>query len=142
MAVAIMRHGDALPAVRVGNASSRSFDAYYWQSVFAVGRTLDVKNYIFGLFEDCKTKPPIKTDPGTMQQCWEIVIWPLKACLSGAWPELDWKGMPWPVGSFEDAMKHKPLAGGFMLVLWGLKGDLDYFAKGLFLRHYGKNEFC
>ena len=28
------------------------------------------------------------------------------------------------------------------MVLWALKGDLDYFAKGLFLWHYVSNAFC
>ena len=27
-------------------------------------------------------------------------------------------------------------------VLWSTKGDLDYFAKGLGLKHYGRDDFC
>ena len=44
--------------------------------------------------------------------------------------------------SFEKRMSGTPLAGNFFLALWSLKGDLDYFAKGLNLRHYSRNEFC
>ena len=39
-------------------------------------------------------------------------------------------------------MMGKPLADGYFLVLWSIKGDLDYFAKQLHLRHYSRNEFC
>ena len=35
-----------------------------------------------------------------------------------------------------------PLAGGLFAVIYSLKGDLDYFAKCLKLRHYNRNEMC
>ena len=73
--IPIMLHGDAVPAVGVGKSHSKSFDTYSWQSLFAQGSSILVKVYIFGLFEDCKTKPVPKNSPGsTMHKCWKILI--------------------------------------------------------------------
>ena len=36
----------------------------------------------------------------------------------------------------------KKLADGLFAVLWCLKGDLDYFARSLHLRHYNANDMC
>ena len=36
----------------------------------------------------------------------------------------------------EEGIGGEELCGGFFLVPWSLKGDLDYFAKGLHLRRY------
>ena len=39
-------------------------------------------------------------------------------------------------------MANTDLAGGLFGVVWGIKGDLDYYAKGLGLKHYQRNDFC
>ena len=104
-----------MSAVGVGKASSRSFDAYSWQSVFAFGASTNIKTFIFGLFEDCKTKGHGRADPNTtMGKCWNILIWSLKVAFEGVWPETDWGGNPWPVGSFEHLAQGKPLADVFV----------------------------
>ena len=139
-AIPVMLHGDAVPAIGVHRSNSKSYDTYSWQSVFASGATTAIKQYLFGIFEDCKTKPANKTDPGTMQQCWKIVVWSFRAAFEGKWPARDWNDDPWPLGSFEHRVAGEDLADGFFAVLWSLKGDLDYFAKGLFLRHYGRKD--
>ena len=80
-----------------------------------------------------------------MQQLWKVLIWSLRAAYTGNWPDSDVDGNSYsvyPESSFERRMAGKPLAGGHFLVTWSLKGDLEYFAKGLHLRHYACNEFC
>ncbi len=56
----------------------------------------------------------------------------------------DWTGAAWPAGSREALLAEsgEPLAGGYFGVLWMMKGDLDYFAKVLRLRHYSQEQFC
>ena len=103
---------------------------------------MKVKSFLFGAFDDAKTKPPVRTGPGTMRSCWKVILWSLKAAFEGRWPDRDFNDDPWPIGSFEASKAGTLLAGGFFMVLWSLKGDLDYLAKGLHLRHYSRNEFC
>ena len=56
---------------------------------------------------------------------------------------MDWNAEPWTdAHPTEKEMAGKPLADGLFAVLLCLKGDLDYFAKALHLRHYNANEMC
>jgi hypothetical protein len=48
----------------------------------------------------------------------------------------------WPSGSAESLLAGNNLADGFFCVPWLLKGDLDYFAKHLGLKHYARDDFC
>ena len=139
--IGIMLHGDAVPSIGVGKAP-KSFDAYSWQSLFSFGTTKRAKQYIAGLFEGCKDKPTPRTGDGTMKQFWGVIIWSMEAAFQGTWPLTNWDGSEWAKGSYEDLKKGTTLAGGFFLVPWVLKGDLDYFAKGLFLPHDSCNSFC
>ena len=58
--------------------------------------------------------------------------------------------MNWAKGDFETGSSDAMLAGSplcssterFFGVVWTIKGDLDWFAKGLGLRHYGSNQPC
>lgn len=128
-AIPISIHGDAVPCVSVGKAGSKSFDCYSWQSLLARGATSKVKQYIFGLFESSKTA-------GTMQEAWAVILWSLEAAFLGQHPHTNYDGLPCA------RLGGELLCGGFFLVPWSLKGDLDYFAKGLGLRHYQAKEFC
>ena len=143
LAVPISLHGDAVPCIQVGRAGSKSLDVYNWQSALAEGTSTRLKIFIHAIFETCKAHLE-EHGHCSMTEIWKIIVWSLKALHSGKWPPLDWCDKPWPPGSAEKVLADNdtPLAGGYFCVLWILKGDLDYFAKVLRLRHYSANEFC
>ena len=141
-AIPISLHGDAAPAVGVGKAHSKSYDCYSWMSILAHGPTSRVKLYLCGIFEDCKAKASDSSVADTMEEIWRHILWPLLAAYEGVFPMTNANNQPWDEQSLEASASGQELAGGFFLVVWSLKGDLDYFAKGLQLRHYGANEFC
>ena len=67
----------------------------------------------------------------------------LALSFKGMWPTVDWNKRPWADESPVDKeMAGKELADGLFGVLTCLKGDLDYFAKGLGLRHYNSQAMC
>ncbi len=137
--VPISLHGDAVPCIAVGKAGSRSLDVFSWQAVLAsTGSSVDMKNYIYSIFEHCKAKD----GQNTMTEIWAVVLWSLSALFLGKWPDKDHKGNDWPEGSAEAMMSGTDLAGGFCAVVWQLKGDLDYFCKALGLRSYNANKPC
>jgi len=70
-----------------------------------------------------------------MRDVWRAALWGLHAAYEGVHPNQDVDGHP-------DARSGQDICGGFFLVPWILKGDLDYFAKGLHLCHYSSNSFC
>ena len=74
---------------------------------------------------------------------WRVLTWSFFWLSVGVWPEVDMFGDPYgddrPI---ERDLAGTPLAGGLFAVIYSLKGDLDYFAKCLKLRHYNRNEMC
>jgi hypothetical protein len=134
-AIPIAIHGDAVASVGVGQTGTKAYDAYSWQSLLCRAPTKVAKQYWFGIFEDCKIKPDATTDRYTMRDVWRAALWGLHAAYEGVHPNQDVDGHP-------DARSGQDICGGFFLVPWILKGDLDYFAKGLHLCHYSSNSLC
>ena len=106
-AIPVSLHGDAVPAVGVGRASSKSFDVYSMQGILCNAWTSLANMYLFGLFEDVKL-------PGrTMEACWVVLIWSLRSAYLGTWPTHSADGVSydtWPASSRERVMMGKPLA--------------------------------
>ena len=73
-----------------------------------------------------------------MEDAWKIVIWSLLACFLGEHPTEAWASD----ADVDLSRGGMYLAGGFFLVIWSLKADLEAWYKGLFLRHQNSNEFC
>jgi hypothetical protein len=139
-AVPISLHGDAVPVMRIGKPGTRSLDVMSWMSALAVqGTSMVLKNYIFGVFEECKC-----TDEGanTMLIAWAVVVWSLWFLYLGIHPTCDFRNSAWPAHSAEFLLAGQPLASEFFGVIWLLKSDLDYVAKCLFMRHYNANVPC
>eukprot|EP00974_Lingulodinium_polyedra_P004975 467644-Lingulodinium_polyedra.AAC.1 len=134
-AIPVMLHGDAVPVVGVGKAGTKSMDNISWHPLLAQGNTLAIKLLILSIFENCKTEE-------AKVGMWEVIMWSFKALFRGTHPAEDWLGRPWPAGSSEShlAAQRAPLAGGFFCVLWSIKGDLDWYTKGLWLKSYNGNE--
>lgn len=135
-AIPLSLHGDGVPVLQVGKSGTRSFDAYSIQSLFATGRTMSVKLLVFGMW-------PVIATADTWAEIWRIVTWSFHWLYVGVWPRVDWNADPWTDSHpSEKALAGKPLAGGYFGVLYALKGDLDYFAKSLKLRHYNSQMMC
>ncbi len=84
-ALPISLHGDAVPCVSVGKAASKSYDAYSWEGLLSSGPLLSIKQYMFGLFEDAKTKPnPAGSTANTMEDIWRHVCWSLHLVFQGS----------------------------------------------------------
>ena len=123
-AIPISLHGDAVPAVGVGKAHSKSFDCYSWMSLLAKGSTSHVKQYLVGIFDDCKVKPSEVVEHDTMAEIWRHITWSLFAAYRGFFPDSTAHNKLWEKDSLESQFLGKQLAGWYLLVLWSLKGDL------------------
>ncbi len=134
-AVPLSLHGDAVPCIQVGKHATKSFDAISMQGLLSEGTTLWVKQLIFGIFEH------VKTDT-TMEEVWAVIVWSFEVLFAGVWPEKDHRGVKYTLGSGEAALAGSRLCGPYFAVIFQLKGDLDYFAKNLFLRHFNAVEPC
>ena len=99
-AIPLALHGDGVPVLQVGKAGSKGWDAFSFQSLFAFGKTLEVKLLIFGVFTASATE-------GTWLEAFRVVTWSLHWLYMGTWPEVDCYGNAWPEGSL-DAKKGWP----------------------------------
>ena len=80
-----------------------------------------------------------------MNTVWRILTWSLRALFDGKFPHRDHSGNLYPLGSSDHALAGSPLCEDskpLFGVVWGIKGDLDWFAKGLGLRHYNSMNPC
>jgi len=136
-AIPIALHGDAVPVIAVGKAGTQSMDNLSWQSLLARGPTMTVKFLAFSMFEKSKTAT-------SMDEVWRVLLWSFTAAFRGCHPGADWHGKRWPAGSSEAilAASETRIAGGFFFVIWSIKGDLDWYAKGLGLKSYNANDPC
>ena len=61
----------------------------------------------------------------------------------GRWPPKDCDGQPWAdPTSCEARLANTPLADHLCGVLWAIKGDLEFFALSLNLRHFNAFHMC
>ena len=143
-AIPICVHGDAVPVVRVGRPGTKSLDCLSWQSLMAQGVTLGPKLLMTAVFEPNKLAGGEGLE-GTMETLWRVMAWSLNILFSGTFPEKDWQGEAWAPGSSEAILCGTRLCSGeepFFCVTWSIKGDLDWYAKSLHLRHYHSLEPC
>ena len=135
-AIPLSLHGDGVPVIQVGKAGAKTFDAYSIQSIWSQGSTLDVKILMFGVFSLCASD-------STWEEVWRVTTWSLHWLSEGIWPPVDWHGKAWTADNpSERALAKQPLADGLFAIVYALKGDLDYFARSLHLRHYNADQMC
>jgi hypothetical protein len=118
----------------VGKAWNKSMDAFHWTSMLVHGATIDFQLYIFSLFGLCRRQEPTHN---TYDAVFAVLRWSFYWLYMGKWPTHTWDGY-----RIASANAGKDLADGFFCVIWNLKGDLDYFAKCLGLRHYASKQPC
>ena len=78
----------------------------------------------------------------SMDTLWRLLRWSFEALAVGIWPETDFLGNPFPPGSLGARRAGDRLAGGFKATIVAIQGDLDYFAKNLYLRHWASAHPC
>ena len=79
---------------------------------------------------------------GSMDTLWRVLRWSFEALARGVWPETDAFATPFLAGSFWGRRAGEKLAGGFQATIVAIQGDLDYFAKNLYLRHWASAHPC
>lgn len=131
-------HGDGVPVLQVGKANTKSMEVYSIQSLFPAGlSTLKCKILLTQFFVSNAVE-------NTHQEIWKILNWSLYWLGKGRWPATDWEGKAWPANSSEATLANKKvlLADGYQAILYSIKGDLDFYAKTLHLRHYNADHMC
>ena len=139
-----MIHGDAVPVMAVGRAGTKSLDVISWQSLLVYGQTVRVKMLAFSMFEQSKIKN-LSAGIDSMARVWKLLVWSLGAMFSGKFPELNFDGTPFEVGSSDRILANRSLCSDtepYFAVLWSIKGDIDWYGKGLGLKGHGRNEHC
>ena len=113
-------------------------DVYSFTSLMAVGETLDYTFLIYAIFTQLLTK-------SSMDTVWRIITWSFNVLKAGVWPEADAFGRVYkhfsPL-SAEAKRAWQLLAGGYRACLFVIRGDLDYFAGSLGLRHHTSLKPC
>eukprot|EP00959_Pyramimonas_sp_CCMP1952_P309646 6480016-Pyramimonas_sp.AAC.1 len=146
-AIPFALHGDAVPVIRIGKPGSESLECISVQSLLASGPTLKIKLLMYAMFEGSK----VKSQPGieaSMDTVWKNLCWTLRALFDGVFPAHDWTGSPCDHRSAEGVLAGTPLCSldePYFGVLWSVKGDLDWYFKGLGLKSYNSVapcEFC
>jgi hypothetical protein len=134
--IPIAVHGDGVPITGIGRSWSKSMDIWSWSSCLVSTPTLLSHFLIIGLYSLMLSKIP---EGMTEEVFYKALMWSLLWAYRGKWPDTDWLG---GTELIDMNMAGKDLAGGFCLVLWILRADLDFYAKSLKLPHYASNEPC
>ena len=129
LCVPFLIHGDGIACPQCGRAGSKSFNVWSMQGLLAIGPTLLIKHYLFGVFKQTQC-------PETMVHAMKILTWSLKALLAGKWPRLDWNDVPFAPGAAEAALAsdNRDIADGLFGVLFGVTGDLKFMHEDMRLR--------
>jgi hypothetical protein len=138
--VPIATHGDGLPCLGIGHIWQKSFEVFSWCSLTGLGLNTLLMNWLVWCFPKGMTLKTAFT--GTRKKFYKILAWSLEAAWNATWPAADWDGNVYPPESLLGQLAGTHLAGGWFLVLWKLKGDLEFFAEGYGLNNSGSKDPC
>ena len=93
-----------------------------WWSLLGVGSTLDTHFMSSCYFTTTEATGEYNTKP----EVWKTIVWSLRACVLGVWPDRDHDDKPWARDSYESMRAGTPLAGGWFLVPWQFSGDTEF----------------
>ncbi len=126
-AVPIVLHGDGARFAR-----RNSLELAAWAPLLARTSTWSCK---FAMAAFVKSAESQATNPGTWSVLWSVLVWSLNAMFEGFHPLHDHRGNDWPIGSYGERMKGKPLtSNGYFAVVHRVVGDLEWFRGQLNLR--------
>ena len=134
-------HGDEVPLTGKGKVWSKSLLTFEWCSLLGRGATTESVFWIWGMFEKLMTETADGT-LGSLDQFFEILHWSLLWLWKGCWPTHDHTGKKYARNTEQGTKAGTPLAGGYYATVWGILGDLDYFAKTLKLPHHSSSSPC
>ena len=138
--IQITLHGDGVPVSGIGKSWGRSVLFLSWCSLLATGNTLDFNFLIAGLYEKLCAATRYAH---TWNRFCRMLVWSLHWLYLGLWPTEDYLQNKYTdPNSIEFQRAGAPLAGGYFVFLFGLRGDLDYFGKWLKLNHFRAAEPC
>ena len=103
-----------------------------------------IKFWSCGIFEKTKVKREVAAKM-TITLIWQILCWSFEAGFNGTFPSSDWQDKCFADGPGESLLAGDHLCSDeepFFAVIWSIKGDLDWFAKGLGLRAHNAVEPC
>ena len=127
--IPIIIHGDGVPCT-----NNHSLDTISFESILAkrnMGTACSTLDYIFcitGVFTQTIDNKDTNGLGKTKTQMWKCIVHSLKACYYGHWPDKDPLGNDFPVRSQNHRMGsiRQEIMGGFVLVPWVIKGDMDF----------------
>ena len=77
-----------------------------------------------------------------MGDIWRVIIWMLITLRSGVFPNCDWDGVAWPIGSWRARVAGTPITPGLFYTLWEIAGDYEWLANEIGLQHWSNPNPC
>ena len=143
-AIPITLHGDALPVAGQGSKQQKSSECYSWSSMLSRATCSLFMNWFIWSFVKQLKWPPSKRASvhNTRNEFMRVLAWSLKAMWLGRFPTNDHTGRAYtPDDGFFYDMAGLELAEGFFAVLWGIRGDLEFFAE-MDMQNFNSNDPC
>ena len=127
--IPIRLHGDGVTSIACGKIWAKSVEAWSWSSCLVrPGVASWVGSFIIMMvFEQLVAA---EGDRDTMETLWRELDWSLYWAFLGMWPDRDVNNVLYTTG-IAFRRKLSALAGGFRLILWVLRADLDWLCKRL-----------
>ena len=125
--VPIIIHGDGVPCT-----NNHSLDTISFESLLAkrgLGSNCSTLDYIFfitGVFTTTMESEDSLGSGKTKTEMWKFIVHSLRACYYGKWPEQDPLGKDFPARSMNHKQRGHEIMGGYVLVPWIIKGDMDF----------------
>ena len=137
MAIPFAMHGDGVTVTAVGKKSQKHMDCISFCSVLADRMPTIDSNFLIAFIFHVLNAP----GGGTSSTVWQVITWSFYWLFQGQWPDRDWTGRKFDATDGEHYYrKLQPLAGGYYMVCWIIRSDLDYLLKSFGIG--GRGEVC
>ena len=124
----------------MGKGKKRSLDVVSMSSlVGAPGKTWDTKLLLSAVVDGAKVADQGDM-AGTMKVLWQVLLWSFAALCRGRWPHLDWRGDPWPEGTWRAKTAGEQLCGDYVFPMMCVSADLDYLCNYFDLQHFNDGQ--
>ena len=128
-AIPICLHGDAVPVTGIGKSWGKSAEVVSWSSLLQRhSSTIDSHFLIISIMNSMFVSGTGRRN-NTMRAIWAIIAWSLKQAFAGIHPSSNMFNEPFPADSAEGRRAGTDIADGYFLVLWAIRGDLDFYSK-------------
>ena len=135
--IPIQIHADGVPVTGIQRSWGKSVEIWSWASLLCDGGTL-VSNFIAYMIW---TKM-ISEEFDVRDEFMQVFVWSLYWAYMGLHPYCDENWKPYVPGDSGYEMRGQPLAEGYFLVPWGLRGDLEQMWKVFNWPHHRAYNLC